>query len=60
MGYRHVNTLSFGDPFRDWLVEEVVGHCLRNKKCLVDVFKYDSSHTVCRYQFRGEHLSVMA
>jgi len=60
MGHRHVNTLSPGDPFRDWLVEEVVEHCLRNKRCLVDVFKYDSSHTVCRYQFKGEHLSVMA
>jgi tRNA A-37 threonylcarbamoyl transferase component Bud32 len=60
MAYHHVNTLSHGDPFRDWLVEEVVGHRLRNKHCLVDVFKYNSSHTVCRYQFRGEHLGVMA
>lgn len=60
MAPRHVNTLSPGDPFRDWLVEEVVRHRLRNKKCSVNVFKYNSSHTVCRYQFEGENLSVMA
>ena len=60
MAPRHVNTLSPGDPFRDWLVEEVVRHRLRNKQCSVNVFKYNSSHTVCRYQFEGENLSVMA
>jgi serine/threonine protein kinase len=56
----HVNTLYPGDPFRDWLVEEVVGNRIRDKKCRVEVFKYNSSHTVCRYQFKGEHFSVMA
>jgi aminoglycoside phosphotransferase (APT) family kinase protein len=60
VGYRYVNTLSPGDPFRDWLVQKVVGHRLKNNHCLVDVFKYNSSHTVCRYQFRGEHLGVIA
>lgn len=60
MAYRHVDTLNPGDPFRDWLVEEVVGDKLRNKKCSVDVFKHNSSHTVCRYKFKGEHFSVMA
>lgn len=60
MANRHVNVLNPGDPFRDWLVEEVVGHRLKNKQCSVNVFKYDSSHTVCRYQFKGEHFSVMA
>ena len=60
MASRHVNVLNPGDPFRDWLVEEVVGHRLRNKKCSVNVFKYNSSHTVCRYEFIGENLSVMA
>lgn len=60
MASLHVNTLSLGDPFRDWLVEEVVGHRLKNKNCSVDVFKYKSSHTVCRYHFKGEHFSVMA
>jgi len=57
---RHVNILNPGDPFRDWLVEEVVGDRLRNKNCSVNVFKYNSSHTVCKYQFKGEHFSVMA
>jgi len=60
VAYRYVNTLSPGDPFRDWLVQKVVGHRLRNKQCLVNVFKHNSSHTVCKYQFEGEHLSVMA
>ncbi len=60
MAYRYVNTLSPGDPFRDWLVHKVVGHRIRNKDCLVNVFKHNSSHTVCKYQFEGEHLSVMA
>jgi tRNA A-37 threonylcarbamoyl transferase component Bud32 len=49
-----------GDKFRDWLVEEVVGDWIRDKKCNVDVYKYNSSHTVCRYHFKGEHFSVMA
>lgn len=60
MAYLYVNTLSPGDPFRDWLVEKVVGHRLRNKKCLVDVYKNNASHTVCKYHFKGEHLSVIA
>lgn len=60
MAYRYINTLSPGDPFRDWLVHKVVGHWIRNKDCLVNVFKHNSSHTVCKYQFEGEHLSVMA
>jgi tRNA A-37 threonylcarbamoyl transferase component Bud32 len=60
MAYRYVNTLSPGNPFRDWLVQKVVGHRLKNKQCLVKVSKYNSSHTVCKYQFEGEHFSVMA
>ena len=60
MANSHVNTLYPGDPFRDWLVKEVVGHRIRDKQCIVNVFKYNSSHTVCRYQFKGEHFSVIA
>jgi tRNA A-37 threonylcarbamoyl transferase component Bud32 len=60
VAYRYVNTLSPGNPFRDWLVHKVVGHKPRNKQCMVKVFKYNSSHTVCKYQFEGEHFSVMA
>lgn len=60
MGYHYVNTLRCGNPFRDWLVRKVVGHKLQNKQCLVKVFKNNSSHTVCKYQFEGEHFSVMA
>jgi aminoglycoside phosphotransferase (APT) family kinase protein len=60
VAYRYANTLSPGDPFRDWLVEKVVGHRLKNKLCMVDVFECNSSHTVCKYNFKGEHYSVMA
>ncbi|WP_440946424.1 phosphotransferase [Methanosarcina sp. T3] len=60
MEYRHVNTLSPGDPFRDWLVKKVTGCRLQDKQCLVNVFKHNSSHTVCKYQFEGENFSVMA
>lgn len=57
----HVNTLKPGDPFRDWLVEEVMEHRVRDKNCCVKVFKNgSSSHTVCRYHFKGENFSVMA
>jgi tRNA A-37 threonylcarbamoyl transferase component Bud32 len=60
VGYHYVNTLRSGNPFRDWLVHKVVGHKLQNKQCLVKVFKNNSSHTVCKYQFEGEHFCVMA
>lgn len=56
----YVNTLYPGDIFRDWLVG-TLGDRIQNKNCAVDVFKYDrSSHTVCRYKFRGERYSVVA
>jgi len=60
VAYQYVNTLSPGNPFRDWLVEKVVTDRLKNKHCLVDVFKSNSSHTVCRYHFKGQHYSVVA
>lgn len=60
MAYQYVNTLSPGNPFRDWLVEKVVRDQLKNKRCLVDVFKSNSSHTVCKYHFKGQHYSVVA
>lgn len=60
MAYRYVNTLSPGDPFRDWLVYKVVGDRIRNRLCLVKVFRHNSSHTVCKYEFEGENYSVMA
>lgn len=60
MASRYANTLNPGDPFRDWLVEKVVGDRLKNRHCLVDVFETNSSHTVCKYQFKDEHYSVVA
>jgi aminoglycoside phosphotransferase (APT) family kinase protein len=60
VAYRYVNTLRPGNPFRDWLVKEIVGHRLKNRGCFVKVFKHNSSHTVCKYEFEGEHFSVMS
>ncbi len=56
----HVSTLGPGDVFRDWLVY-TLGDRIKNKYCNVEVFKYSpSSHTVCRYKFKGERYSVIA
>ncbi|WP_214044588.1 phosphotransferase [Methanomethylovorans sp.] len=55
----YVNTLGPGDAFRDWLVD-TLGDRIKNKYCKVEVFKYSpSSHTVCRYKFKGEKYSVI-
>lgn len=55
----HVNTLGPGDVFRDWLVY-TLGDRIKNEYCKVEVFKCSpSSHTVCRYKFKGEHYSVI-
>ena len=55
----HVSTLGPGDVFRDWLVY-ILGDRIKNKYCKVEVFKYSpSSHTVCRYKFKGEECSVI-
>lgn len=55
----HVSTLGPGDVFRDWLVY-TLGDRIKNKYCDVEVFKYSpSSHTVCRYKFKGERYSVI-
>ncbi len=55
----HVSTLGPGDFFRDWLVY-TLGDRIKNKYCDVEVFKYSpSSHTVCRYKFKGERYSVI-
>lgn len=55
----HVSTLGLGDVFRDWLVN-TLGDRIKNKYCNVEVFKFSpSSHTVCRYNFKGERYSVI-
>jgi len=60
VAYRYVNILSPGDPFRDWLVYDVIGDRIQNQRCQVKVFKHNSSHTVCQYQFVDENFSVIA
>jgi aminoglycoside phosphotransferase (APT) family kinase protein len=60
VAYRYVNILSPGDPFRDWLVNDVIGDRIQNQQCQVKVFKHNSSHTVCQYQFEDENFSVIA
>lgn len=55
----NVSKLGPGDVFRDWLVN-ILGDRIKNKNCDVEVFKYNpSSHTVCRYKFKGEQYSVI-
>ena len=57
---KHVSTLRPGDLFRDWLVY-VLRDRIANKKCNVRVFKIrPASHTVCRFEFKGEGFSVVA
>jgi hypothetical protein len=57
---RYVNTLKPGNVFRDWLVHEI-GDKLDNKKNEVRVFLISgASHTVCRYEFKGEDYGVVA
>jgi tRNA A-37 threonylcarbamoyl transferase component Bud32 len=49
-----------GNTFRDWLVE-VLGDRILNKDCEVRVFKLShASHRVCKYEFKGEKLTVIA
>jgi aminoglycoside phosphotransferase (APT) family kinase protein len=55
-----VGTLYAGDPFRDWLVHDVIGDRIQNSRCPVKVYKHNSSHTVCQYQFDNENISVIA
>lgn len=59
-GEYYINTINGGHKFRDWLVEVLDGR-IKDKNCRVNVYKINSSsHTVCRYEFVGEGLSVMA
>ena len=49
-----------GDTFRDWLVE-VLGDRIHNKDCEVRIFKLShASHRICKYEFKGERLTVVA
>jgi aminoglycoside phosphotransferase (APT) family kinase protein len=54
-----VCTLKPGNVFRDWLVHKF-GDRLHNDRCKVNVYKIPASHTVCRYEFRGEDFGVVS
>lgn len=57
---KHVSTLKRGDVFRDWLID-IAGERVRNKRCNIAVHKISpASHTVCRYEFKGENYSLVA
>lgn len=57
---RHVGTLAPGDPFRDWLVS-VLGGRIRHADAPAEVSLFrPASHTVCRYDFRSEGVSVVS
>lgn len=58
--FEYVKTVKSGNVFREWLIE-VLGDRIRNKDCEVRIFKLShASHRVCRYEFKGEGLSVIA
>lgn len=54
-----INVLKPGDVFRDWLMD-VVGDKVHDEQCKVSVYRYSASHTVCWYEFMGEHYGVFA
>ncbi len=57
---KRVSTLRPGDAFRDWLID-IVGDRIKDRRCNVAVYKISpASHTVCRYEFKGENYSVVA
>lgn len=58
--FEYAGTVKPGDKFRDWLVE-VLGDRIQDKDCEVRIFKLShASHRVCKYEFKGKKLSVIA
>jgi aminoglycoside phosphotransferase (APT) family kinase protein len=56
---RLVGTLKPGNVFRDWLVYKFEDR-IDNDRCKVHVYKIPASHTVCRYEFKGEDFGVVS
>lgn len=57
---RRVGTLCPGDPFRDWLVTVLDGR-ISHADAPAEVYLIrPASHTVCRYRFCGEGISVVS
>jgi tRNA A-37 threonylcarbamoyl transferase component Bud32 len=54
-----VGTLEPGNFFRDWLVHKFEDR-LQNDRCEVRVYRIPASHTVCRYEFKGEDFGVIS
>lgn len=54
-----VDTLKPGNVFRDWLVHKFEDR-IDNDRCKVYVYKIPASHTVCRYEFKGEDFGVVS
>jgi len=54
-----VGTLEPGNIFRDWLVHKFEDR-LQNDRCKVRAYKIPASHTVCRYEFKGEDFGVIS
>lgn len=58
--FEYTRTVKPGDKFRDWLIE-VLANRIQDKDCEVRIFKLShASHRVCKYEFKGEKLSVVA
>jgi hypothetical protein len=55
----YVDMLKRNDPFREWLLD-IMDERIRDQCCSIKVYRMEpSSHTVCRYEFVGEGISVM-
>jgi len=55
----YVGTLETCNVFRDWLVHKFEDR-LDNDRCKVRVYRIPASHTVCRYEFKGEDFGVVS
>jgi hypothetical protein len=57
---KYVGTLAPGNAFRNWLVQ-VLGEKIIDQDCRINVYRLKpASHTVCRYEFPAQGLSVVA
>jgi len=56
---RLVSTLKPGNVFRDWLAHKFEDE-LHDDSCKVNVYLIPASHTVCRFEFKGEGFDVVS
>jgi len=54
---KFVSSLESGNVFRDWPVHKFKD-MIDSDRCKVHAFKIPASHTVCRYELKGEDFGV--